>query len=143
MFPFFADAANLGEITPPWLEFGIRTPLPIPMGVGTRIDYRLRLHGVPFSWRTEISQWQPPESFIDRQLRGPYHLWIHEHLFIPVPEGTQVVDRVRYRPRGGALVHALFVRRNLSRIFTFRQQKLIARFGGRAGEVSVAPLPHP
>ena len=33
-------------------------------------------------------------------------------------------DRVRYRPRGGALIHWLFVRRDVERIFQYRQQRL-------------------
>ena len=36
---------------------------------------------------------------------------------------------IRYRPRGGALVHWLFVRRDVERIFQYRQQRLKEMFG--------------
>lgn len=138
VFAFFSDAGNLQDITPPWLHFEIVTPRPLAMAAGTLIDYRLRLYGVPFSWRTEIAAWEPPARFVDRQLAGPFREWSHEHLFMDVPGGTRVLDRVRYRPRGGALVHALFVGRDVRRIFAYRQARLLEWFGGQAGELVVA-----
>lgn len=38
--------------------------------------------------------------------------------------GTLCRDLVRYRPRGGTLIHWLFVRRDVERIFQYRQQRL-------------------
>jgi hypothetical protein len=123
-FEFFAQARNLEAITPPWLGFRMITPESMQMRAGTLIDYRLRLHGLPVSWRTRIEAWEPPERFVDVQLRGPYALWEHTHTF--ERDGAQAVvigDRVRYAlPLGplGELAHAAFVRRDLERIFDHR-----------------------
>jgi ligand-binding SRPBCC domain-containing protein len=125
-FAFYADALNLEAITPPWLAFRVATPGPIEMRTGTLIDYRLRLHGVPVRWRTRIAVWEPPERFVDVQVRGPYALWEHTHTFEPDgPDAVVIRDRVHYAlPFGalGRLAHALIVRRDLERIFDHRRR---------------------
>lgn len=126
-FSLFADAFNLEALTPPLLRFRVITPGPIEMGVGTRIEYRLRLHGVPVRWLTRIEAWDPPHRFVDNQLRGPYGLWHHTHEFEPDGDGTLIHDRVRYRigwGPAGALAHRLFVRRDLERIFDYRREAI-------------------
>ena len=124
VFPFFADAGNLERITPPELGFQIDTPLPIEMRDGALLDYRLRLFGVPFRWRTCITSWKPLEGFIDEQIRGPYRLWRHTHSFERDGDGTRMVDEVRYalpfQPLGD-LAHPI-VRRQLDRIFDYRAE---------------------
>jgi hypothetical protein len=92
------------------------------------------LHGFPIRWRTEITAWDPPHRFIDVQLRGPYTLWHHAHTFEERDGGTLCLDHVRYRPRGGALVNWLFVRRDVERIFQYRQQRMLELFGTKAEE---------
>jgi ligand-binding SRPBCC domain-containing protein len=127
VFPFFADPANLQALTPPWLHFQIATPQPVAMKAGTTIAYRLRIRGVPVTWRSEISAYEPPEMFVDRQLRGPYRRWVHTHRFIPDRGGTLLVDDVEFDMLLPFLVAPL-VKRDLQTIFTFRHRALLARF---------------
>lgn len=138
VFDFFSRAENLELLTPPWLSFKIQTPLPIRMCEGALIDYRIGLHGIPLTWRSEIALWEPPFRFVDEQRRGPYRRWVHEHRFTEVDGGTLVEDRVEYAVLGGALIDRLFVAPDLRRIFDYRQERLRelfdpAREGDAAG----------
>ncbi len=137
VFAFFASAENLEMMTPPWLQFRIVTQQPIQMQVGTRIEYVLRLHGVAINWISEITAWEPPFRFIDEQRRGPYRLWVHEHRFEEVENGTRVVDHVRYAVPGGALVHRLLVAPDLDKVFGFRRNRLAMLFGAEPAEFGV------
>ena len=131
VFAFFSDAGNLEAITPPWLHFRILTPRPIAMCAETRIAYRLRLAGVPISWRTRIARWEPPHGFVDVQERGPYALWEHTHRFEPCGDGVRMTDVVRYAlPLGplGGVAHALAVRAALAAIFDHRFAVIRERF---------------
>ena len=139
VFPFFADARNLEAITPPLLRFEVVTPGEIEMGVGTLIQYRLRLHGVPVRWLTSIQAWDPPHRFVDTQVSGPYALWHHTHTFAPDGAGgTVMTDSVRYAIGFGGLgdlAHRLFVRRDVEAIFDFRRgaiEPLLNPRGARA-----------
>lgn len=127
VFAVFSDAANLDAITPPWLNFRTVTPGPIEMHLGTMIDYKLRVHGFPVRWRSEITAWEPPTRFVDEQRSGPYRLWIHEHIFTERDGGTLVGDRVQYAVPFDRLVHML-VRRDVERIFRYRGEMLRLRF---------------
>ncbi len=125
-FAFFADARNLERITPPWLRFTI-VEAPAELREGARLRYRLRLFGIPISWRTEIVAWDPPHGFVDVQRRGPFRLWEHTHRLRSVPGGTEISDRVRYRlffgPLG-ALLQRLLVRGWVEGIFDFRAARV-------------------
>lgn len=130
MFRFFADAAQLESLTPPFLRFRILTPLPLDLRQGSLIDYRLRVHGVPIRWRTRIEAFEPPVRFVDTQLSGPYRVWRHEHRFRAAAGGTLCEDSVHYDIGFGPLgriAHALFVRRDLERIFDYRAAVLPER----------------
>ena len=131
VFAFFSDAGNLDAITPPWVGFRFITPLPIAMQKDARIQYQLRLAGVPLRWRTRIVTWDPPHSFLDVQESGPYALWEHLHQFEPCDGGVFMRDRVRYAlPLGplGALAYPL-VRASLAAIFDYRFAAIRERFG--------------
>lgn len=140
VFRFFGDPRNLERITPPFLRFQVEAMDTEELGEGTHIDYSLRLHGLPLSWRTRIVEWNPPFHFVDLQLRGPYRLWHHRHDFRQVehaetgaPE-VEVCDRVDFTVLSNArllrplerLIERLFVRRDVARIFDHRAAQMAA-----------------
>ena len=132
VWAFFSNAENLERLTPAFLKFRILTPCPIEMAVGALIDYRISLFGMPMTWKTEITEYEPQTHFVDNQLKGPYARWHHTHRFESVPEGTRMTDEVEYRvPLGplGAIAHGPFVRRTLGKIFAYRGQAVSEVFG--------------
>lgn len=124
VFSFFSDAHNLVEITPPRMKLVVLTPSPIEMQIGTLIDYRLKLRGIPLRWQSEITEWNPPHKFVDEQRKGPYRAWIHTHIFDETDQGTMVTDHVEYAVLGGQIVDKLFVRPDLKKIFEYRFKRL-------------------
>jgi len=125
VFEFFSKAENLEKITPGWLKFRIKTPIPIIMYEGQMIEYGLRLLGLPFTWKTEITEWDPPHRFIDTQIKGPYILWVYEHKFIDLGATTKMLDHVDYSVPGcflSPVIHKLFVRKRVEAIFKYRSE---------------------
>ncbi|MFN4972420.1 MAG: SRPBCC family protein [Bacteroidota bacterium] len=132
VFSFFSKAENLNELTPPELHFKILTPMPIEMKQGIYIDYRIKLNGIPFSWKTLISTWEPPHRFVDEQIKGPYMRWHHTHSFKSVDENTtEMTDRIEYLSPGWILeplINRLFVQKKVEAIFVYREHKLLEIF---------------
>ena len=129
VFAFFKDPHNLEAITPPWLRFRIVSTSDDVVRNGTRIRYRLSLHGIPLSWESRITEFADNSHFADEQLSGPYARWYHRHSFRAVKDGVEMVDDVEYRlPFGvlGRLVHWLVVRHQLRAIFDYRTTQIEA-----------------
>jgi ligand-binding SRPBCC domain-containing protein len=125
---FLQNPANLDHITPPDLQFRIVTEVPEIMYAGLIIEYRITipLFGT-HAWITEIKHIRPGISFVDEQRLGPYRFWYHYHEIRPDGEKTLLIDRVYYQPPLGILgriLHRLYIRRTLERIFDFRRERL-------------------
>lgn len=135
VFAFFAEPDNLRRLTPSSMRFEFLTE-DRSMREGLEIDYRLRpLLGIAVAWRTRIDTYDPPRSFSDTQLRGPYARWEHRHSFEPVAGGTLMTDEVEYSiPFGplGDLVNRLAIRDELRRIFGYRQEAVRTVFAAPA-----------
>jgi ligand-binding SRPBCC domain-containing protein len=126
-FRFFEDPQNLKLITPEHLHLVVTNEGGIQMRRGAEITYTIRWMGLPLSWRTLITEYDPPHSFKDIQLRGPYRKWEHTHTLIAEGDHTRMRDDVEYElPFGslGQLVAGWLVRQQLETIFDFRRQKI-------------------
>ncbi len=124
VFDFFSEARNLESITPQNLNFKIINVSTPEITEGTLIDYKLKIHGVPVSWKTLISEWDVPNKFIDQQLKGPYSVWHHTHEFHSFFGGTLMIDRVKFKlPMGtlGNMVAGTFVQSDVENIFKYRR----------------------
>lgn len=131
VFEFFSSAHNLEELTPPFLNFKVLESSTKEIEQGTLIDYKLALHGVPLKWRTLIESWDPPRSFVDTQLSGPYTKWHHTHTFEKLGHGTLLRDRVVFKlPLGlaGDLAASWKVVGDVKTIFDFRHKKILELF---------------
>jgi len=129
IYEFFERPENLSIITPDSLDFKLLTPSPVTMEQGRIIDYTIRFMGIPIRWRSIISTHQPPECFVDEQLKGPYSFWHHAHRFESYKGGTMLTDEVHYAlplylpwPIS-SWIHRLFVRPELERIFDYRREQ--------------------
>lgn len=131
VWAYFSAPQNLNALTPPEMHFEILGE-PAPMYQGQLIAYRIRVApAVRLNWLTEIRHVREGRYFVDEQRRGPYALWYHEHRFEPKDGGVLMTDRVTYAlPFGplGDLVHALWVGRQLRRIFDFRREAVAKVF---------------
>ena len=135
VFAFFSRPENLGRITPASMGFEFLTD-DRDMRDGLEIRYRIRpLLGIPLTWTTKITGYEPPNRFQDTQLSGPYRRWEHTHTFEAVPGGTLVHDDIEYAvPLGllGDLANRLVVRSELERIFRHRAETIRSVFSAAA-----------
>ncbi len=125
---FLKNPANLNLITPADLHFLIISPVPEDMFNGLIIEYRISipLFGAQ-RWLAEIKHIRHQKSFVDEQRIGPYTFWYHYHELTVTPKGVKLTDRVHYAvPYGifGRLLHSLFIKKTLHRIFAYRQAKI-------------------
>jgi ligand-binding SRPBCC domain-containing protein len=143
VFAFFSDARNLEKITPEFLNFQV-VEAPKKIESGCLIRYKLSLHGIPLRWTTQILDWNPPHQFVDTQLSGPYKLWHHTHTFRADGDETVMEDVVRYAlpfDPFSRIVHALYVKQDVERIFGYRTKVIAELFKAKPG--SSVPEAHP
>jgi ligand-binding SRPBCC domain-containing protein len=131
VFAFFKDPKNLEAITPPWLNFEVRSSTSESVRKGTEITYGLRWQIFSMTWKSRIAEYEEGRLFADAMLHGPYERWYHRHLFSEVTGGVEVTDLVEYKlPLGplGRLVHSTAVRGQLEAIFDFRRETITRIF---------------
>lgn len=133
-FQFFARPENLGLLLPAWLRFTVDAPIPEKLESETKIHrtFRLLRGLLPVRWFAHISEWTPPQRFVETQIKGPFALWHHTHQFSRTDEGTLLEDRLLYKvPLDvlGKIANYFFIAPMLRRIFDYRRRVLSWRFG--------------
>ena len=129
---FFSSPENLQEITPREMGFKITSGAVQKMYPGQIISYKVGvLPMVRTSWVTEITYVEDYRYFVDEQRYGPYKMWHHEHHFEELEGGVMMRDKVSYKiPFGifGKILHSLFIKSQLKKIFSYRTEILSKTF---------------
>lgn len=122
---FFSTPENLSRITPSAMDFQIKDFDGKKMYGGQRIGYTVKpLLGVKVKWLTEIRSVNNKKEFVDVQLKGPYKIWHHRHLFKVKGNGVEMIDIVHYKlPFGlfGRILEKFIVKKKVEEIFDFRE----------------------
>lgn len=130
---FLSNPRNLKTITPKHMGFDILSGADKNMYPGQIIQYTVKpFPMVSTTWVTEITHVKEGEYFVDEQRFGPYALWHHKHFLKEVPYGVEMEDLIDYKlPFGiiGSWAHPFLVKKQLQKIFAFRERRLTELFG--------------
>ncbi len=134
---FLSNPENLKVITPDHMGFHILNGAEKEMFPGQIIQYTVSpFAGITTKWVTEITHVKQGEYFVDEQRFGPYALWHHKHFIRPIKGGVEMEDVIDYKlPFGilGQLFHPILVKKQLEKIFAYREEKLEEIFGKMNG----------
>lgn len=73
------------------------------IGPGESVTWRARHFGVRWTMTSGIAEFERPRRFVDRQLRGPFAAFRHEHRFEADASGTRMLDEVEFTAPLGAI----------------------------------------
>lgn len=95
------------------------------IGPGETVTWRARHFGIRWTMTSEIADFERPARFVDRQVRGPFARFRHEHRFEPDgSSSTRMLDLIEFAaPLGllGRLVEPV-LRRHLRRLIEERNR---------------------
>lgn len=133
---FFSSPLNLAKITPHDMKFVVTSDYTAGTKIypGMIITYIIApMLGIKMNWMTEITHVKEGEYFVDEERFGPFALWHHEHHFKTIEGGVLMNDVLHYAiPFGaiGRLTNAVFVSKQIEKIFAYREKAIKEIFGG-------------
>lgn len=113
------------RFNPPWRPVRV-VKSPASLRDGAQVAIQLPILG-PIALRWELSHrdYRENAQFCDEQVRGPFRVWKHQHLFIPEGASScRMRDEIYYQPPLGLSPLIPLVNRELQRLFHFRHMAL-------------------
>jgi len=142
VFACHEQPGALAALVPPWEKVTVEGGGSLKPG--TRVNLATRLGPIPLKWVAEHVGYDPPRSFSDRQVSGPFKRWEHSHQFLDDGRGGTILhDEVDYEiPFGwiGRILGGGLVRRKLDRMFAFRHETTRAMVEAGVGPTSKGPI---
>ena len=97
------------------------------LGLGDEVTWEATHFGIRQRLTSRISEFDPPNRFVDEMVRGAFARFRHEHQFLAVDGRTEMVDIFDYTsPLGplGRLADGLFLRRYMTTLLRERNAYL-------------------
>ena len=131
VFDFLARPANIVLLSPPDIGLTFVTA-PEVIQLGSRIEFKIQSWGQIQAFVHEITALERPHHFSERQIKGVFKRWEHEHrLEFKAPNQVAVIDVIEFEPPAGLLgflVTAPKILEQLEEAFDHRHQQLRKRF---------------
>lgn len=129
---FFSDPNNLIKLTPDEMKMRLLSKENGSGNLHETVIFGFKLFGlIPQKWKSEIRDWNPPHSFRDLQISGPYRYWNHLHTLEETDRGVKVIDQIEYAippvPFQGTL-NRLLILPQLNTLFDYRRCSLDEMF---------------
>ena len=129
VWEFHSSAEALTILSPASRQVKIRSGDPKTIK-GNEMVIEVRIFGFPTAWKAKITDATPPTGFEDEQLKGPFKIWHHQHIFESRPAlangmpQTAIIDKIEYQPPLGILgdiANWFVISADLDRMFAYRQ----------------------
>ncbi|MCC7530319.1 MAG: hypothetical protein IT342_17475 [Candidatus Melainabacteria bacterium] len=78
------------RLTPPWLDVRVKG-LPQRLEMGLKVELVARRFGIPMNMAFEVVEFESDKKFVDRQIKGPFAYWLHEHIFEKLSDGRSAM----------------------------------------------------
>lgn len=100
MTAFHQDPKALGKLSPPPIFMQMHRDARTSLTEG-ELEFTLWFAVIPIRWVARHEPGPTPDSFADRQVRGPMAYWRHEHIFEETEGGVALIDRVTLAHKPG------------------------------------------
>ncbi|MBL8183987.1 MAG: SRPBCC family protein [Blastocatellia bacterium] len=125
VFAFHELPDAFERLVPPWENAKLVQKADISV-IGSRAIIEQKIFGlVPSQWVAEHTAYDPPRSFEDVQISGPFASWRHKHIILPDDEGALLRDEIDFEPPFsfiGDLAVPLFILPRIEKMFDFRHR---------------------
>ena len=124
-FDFHKDTNNLKLITPPGISVKILS-IELPLKLGNEIVLNVTQFGlIRNKWHIKLTEFVENKLIADTQIKGPFAVWKHKHIFEDKGETTLMTDEIEFKlPFGilGDIAYSVFVARLIRNQFEYRQK---------------------
>lgn len=100
-FDFLIRPANAIKVSPPSLGLTF-LDAPAVLELGSKLQIKVQTWGQVVNMVHEITIFDRPNQFVEKQISGMFKMWQHEHHIETTASGDVLItDRIQFEPPGG------------------------------------------